>query len=376
MNSIIKEDLEFIISSKLVDWECFRNKSVLITGANGMLPSYMVMTLLYLNRERDMNIKVFALVRNIVKAQKVFSEYTEEDGLHFIVSDVTNPIQSDVTYNYIVHAASQAAPSYYGKDPVGTFTANTLGTLNMLELAKKSQSDGFLYFSTGAVYGKLSDEVTFINESDLGKVDQLEVRNCYAESKRAGENACVCYAHQYGIPAKIVRIFHTMGPMVNLNDGRIFSDFCKNISENKNLVLKSDGTAKRAFLYVADAVIAYFKILLDGEIAEAYNVGGGIDNEISMRDLAYSLVSRFKEKNLKVVFDINESDLVYAKMKTPEKRILPDLTKIESLGWSPTHSVLDGFYRTVVALEENSNNPAGGGGKIKILQPSVYQMVV
>lgn len=375
MNSIIKEDLEFIISSKLVDWERFRNKSVLITGAIGMLPSYMVMTLLYLNRERDMNIKVFALVRNIVKAQKVFSEYTEEDGLHFIVSDVTNPIQSDVTYNYIVHAASQAAPSYYGKDPVGTFTANTLGTLNMLELAKKSQSDGFLYFSTGAVYGKLSDEVTFINESELGKVDQLEVRNCYAESKRAGENACVCYAHQYGIPAKIVRIFHTMGPMVNLNDGRIFSDFCKNISENKNLVLKSDGTAKRAFLYVADAVIAYFKILLDGDIAEAYNVGGGIDNEISMRDLAYSLVSRFKEKNLKVVFDINESDLVYAKMKTPEKRILPDLTKIELLGWKPTYSVIDGFYRTVMSIEENSNNPAGGG-KIKILQPSVYQMVV
>ena len=111
MNSIIKEDLEFIISSNLVDWECFRDKSVLITGANGMLPSYMVMTLLYLNRVRNMNIKVYALVRNIVKAQKIFSEYSEKDGLHFIASDVTTPLQSDETYNYIVHAASQAAPS-------------------------------------------------------------------------------------------------------------------------------------------------------------------------------------------------------------------------------------------------------------------------
>ena len=375
MNSIIKEDLEFIISSNLVDWECFRDKSVLITGANGMLPSYMVMTLLYLNRVRDMNIKVYALVRNISKAQKVFSEYSENDGLRFIVSDVTTPLQSDETFNYIIHAASQAAPSYYGKDPVGTFTANTLGTLYMLELAKKSQSNGFLYFSTGAVYGKLSDEVTFINESELGKVDQLEVRNCYAESKRAGENACVCYAHQYGIPTKIVRIFHTMGPMVNLNDGRIFSDFCKNISENKDLILKSDGSAKRAFLYIADAVIAYFKILLDGEIAKAYNVGGGIDNEISMKDLAYSLVSCFKEKNLNVVFDINDNDIVYAKMKTPEKRILPDLTKIESLGWRPSYSVLDSFYRTVMSIEESSNNSTGGGNLIT-LQPSVYQMVV
>lgn len=374
MDNIIKEDLEFIISSKLIDWECFRNKSVLITGANGMLPSYMVMTLLYLNRERDMNIKVYALVRNKEKAQRVFSDFTNNDGLEFIVSVVIQPVMSDVTYDYIVHAASQAAPSYYGKDPVGTFTANTIGTLNMLELARKSKSSGFLYFSTGAVYGKLSDDVTFINEEELGYVNQLEVRNCYAESKRAGENACVCYAHQYGVPAKIVRIFHTMGPMVNLNDGRIFSDFCKNISENKDLVLKSDGTAKRAFLYVADAVIAYFKILLNGEIAKAYNVGGGIDNEISMRDLAYSLVSRFKEKNLKVVFDINDSDLVYAKMKTPEKRILPDLTKIESLGWRPSYSVIDSFYRTVTSIEEISNNPTGGGN-VKVLQPSVNQMV-
>ena len=126
------------------------------------------------------------------------------------------------------------------------------------------------------------------------------------------------------------------------------------------MVLKSDGSAKRAFLYIADAVIAYFKILLDGEIAKAYNVGGGIDNEISMKDLAYSLVSCFKEKNLKVVFDINDNDIVYAKMKTPEKRILPDLTKIESLGWRPSYSVLDSFYRTVMSIEESSNNSTGG----------------
>lgn len=363
MNSIIKEDLEFIISSRLIDWECFRDKSVLITGANGMLPSYMVMTLLYLNREREMNSKVYALVRDMEKAKKVFSEFTENDGLMFIVSDVSRPLLPEVSYDYIIHAASQAAPSYYGKDPVGTFTANTIGTLNMLEIARKCNSIGFLYFSTGAVYGKLSDEVTFIKENEWGQVNQLEVRNCYAESKRAGENACVCYAYQYGISAKIVRIFHTMGPMINLNDGRVFSDFCKNITENKNLVLKSDGTARRAFLYVADAIIAYFKVLIDGEIAEAYNVGGGIRNEISMRDLAYSLVSCFRTKKLKVVFNIDKNDIVYAKMRTPEQRILPDLTKIESLGWRATYSVVDSFCRTIMSLEENRMNPATGGVK-------------
>lgn len=350
MNTIIREDLEKIISFKAVDWKTLQRKTVLISGANGMLPSYMVETLLYLNERYDYHIKVVALVRNLEKAQKCFSEHIGDEALGFLVQDVAEPIKYDGHIHYIIHAASQAAPSYYGVDPVGTFKANTIGTINMLELAKEKKVDGFLYFSTGSVYGIVSGEKVLLQEDNQGLTNTLDVRSCYAESKRAGENACVCYFYQYGVPAKMVRIFHTFGPKVNLNDGRVFSDFCKNILNNENIVLKSDGSAKRSFCYVADAIQAYFLVLLNGEPATAYNVGGDEAHEISIRDLSEMLVGLYPEKQLKVVFDINETDLTYTKMRTPQKQVLPNLSRINSLGWRLTTNVKDSFKRTIDAI--------------------------
>ena len=188
MNPIIQEDLEKIISFKAVDWKVFQGKTVLISGANGMLPSYMVETLLYLNKKYDYHIKVIALVRNLEKAQMCFSEHIEDEALDFLVQDVAEPIEYDGDIHFIIHAASQAAPSYYGVDPVGTFKANTLGTLNMLELAKEKRLEGFLYFSTGAVYGNLPGEKIILKEDNPGAVNILDIRNCYGESKRAGES--------------------------------------------------------------------------------------------------------------------------------------------------------------------------------------------
>ena len=155
-----------------------------------MLPSYMVETLLYLNEKRDYHITVIALVRNIEKAKKVFAEYEGNPNLNYLVQDVTKPVHYNGDVHYIVHAASQAAPSYYGVDPVGTFTANTIGTLNLLELAREKQVEGFLYFSTGAVYGDVEGEKVLLDENMAGNVNTLDVRNCYGESKRAGETAC------------------------------------------------------------------------------------------------------------------------------------------------------------------------------------------
>lgn len=353
MNTIIEQDLERITNSELVNWERFKNKTILVSGANGMLPSYMVETLLFLNEIRNYNIKVVALVRNIEKAKNVFEDYENNCKLEFLVQDVTQPIQYEGTINFIVHAASQAAPSYYGVDPVGTFKANTVGTINLLDLAKEKEVEGFLYFSTGSIYGNIEGEKVLLDESMTGNVNILEVRNCYAESKRAGENACVCYNYQFKIPTKIVRIFHTFGPKVNLKDGRVFSDFCKNIVNGENIVLKSDGSAKRSFLYVADAVIAYFKILLDGEDAKAYNVGGDVEHEISIRDLSELLVGLYPEKDLRVIYDVDENDLTYAKMRTPQKQVLPKLDKIKSLGWNPTTSVKECFRRTIDALSNS-----------------------
>lgn len=346
MNKIIREDIESIIESSCVDWKVFKNKTVLITGANGMLPSYMALTFLRLNQRFDLNIKLICLVRNKAKADIVFSDFLSDKNLEFIVQDVSSPIVYDGDLHYIVHAASQASPKYYGIDPVGTAKANVIGTYNLLELAKTKKVKSFLFFSSSGVYGKLPSEDIVLTENMNGSVDQMNVRSSYFESKRMAENICVCYNYQYDVPVKIVRIFHTLGPNMDLTDGRAFSDICSSIVEGRDIVLKSKGDALRTFCYVTDAVIAFFMILIKGINGEAYNVGSSTQ-EVSIRNLAFALCDKYSDKRYKVIFDIDNNDITYASMRNPIDRILPDTSKLEDLGWTESVDYLMAFDRVI-----------------------------
>ncbi len=344
MNKIIEQDVKEILASEIIDWSRFRNTNVLITGANGMLPSYLVFTLLELSN-RGYNVNVYALVRNRQKAETIFKDMLSNPCLHFIVQDVTAPINVGTRVHYIIHAASQASPKYYGVDPVGTITANVQGTINTLELARKNDSVSYLYFSSGEVYGVFDSPRPNV-ENEYGVIDPVSVRSCYGQSKRQGENLCVCYNYQHHTHAKIVRPFHTFGPGMTLDDGRVFADFTKNILEKQDIVLRSKGDAVRAFCYITDAAIAYFKVLLDGLDSEAYNVGSQA-NALSIRELAETLVNLYPELNLKVRIEILEDDLRTVKMKSPQSVSVPDITKLQSLGFTPTISFAEGFRRTI-----------------------------
>ena len=244
-NKIIQEDLKNIISSE-IPWGELEGKNILITGANGFLPAYMVETILYLN---DIifkkKVKVIALVRNIEKAQERFARHINRDDLSFLVQDVCDPINYNGKLDYIVHAASQASPKYYGADPVGTLSANVLGTINLLKIASKNPIKAFLYFSSSEVYGNVEADKNPIKEDGYGYLDPINIRSCYAESKRMGENICISWEHQYGIPVKIVRPFHIYGPGMSLDDGRVYADFVSNIVNNNDIIMKSDGKAIR-----------------------------------------------------------------------------------------------------------------------------------
>jgi len=346
MNKIIESDIKNILLSTLIDWTRFKDKTVLITGANGMLPAYLVFTFLYLNKVKGWEIKVIALVRNKEKAYEKFKDFLDDKHLKFLIQDVSEPIYIKEDVHFVVHAASQASPKYYGIDPVGTINANVLGTINTLRLAKEKNVESYLFFSTGDVYGTVSPELFPFKESDYGYLDLLNVRSCYGESKRMGENLCVAWNYQYQVPVKIIRIFHTYGPGMLLNDQRVFADFCKNIINNEDIVLRSDGRAVRLFCYISDAIQAYVKILLDGNDAEAYNIANN-EGEISILGLANLLVSLYPEKHLHVKKEIMADDLVTVKMKSPLMCAIPDCSKIEKLGWKPIVSLREGFKRTI-----------------------------
>ena len=342
---IIDEDLEYIINSN-VKWEKFKCKTILITGANGLLPAYLVYTLLHLNDKMSINCKVIGLVRNIDKATAKFSKYLNRDDFKIIVNDICTVKNIDNKIDFIFHAASQASPIYYNRDPVGTINANVIGTNNMLKIARENKVESFLYFSSGEVYGELNENNDLIEEWDFGYLDPTNIRSCYAESKRLGETMCVSWADQFKVPAKIVRPFHTYGPGINFNDGRVFGDFVADLVSNRDIIIKSDGRDKRSFCYIADATIAFFLILLEGKNKEAYNVGN-INGVASIYELAETLVNIFPEKKLKVIIDESKKSVHY--LKSQIKSAIPSIDKIGSLGWNPKYSIEEGFKRTILS---------------------------
>ncbi len=341
-NQIISEDIADIVDSDL-NWESFRDKTVLVSGANGFLPAYLVYSMLSASRVKNLNISVIALVRNKEKGENRFFDFLSNPNFNILVQDVCDPISVSGPVHYIIHAASQASPKFYGIDPVGTLKANVTGTLNLLQLASEKKVERFLYFSSSEVYGSLPPDKIPTKESDFGYIDPTNVRACYAESKRMGETICVSWMHQFKIPIVIVRPFHTYGPGMDLNDGRVYADFIANMVNSTDITMKSDGSAIRAFCYISDAAKAFFKVLLNGEAGQAYNVGND-ECESSIIDLAEKLITLEPSKNLKVKrFEEQGSNY----MKSLVSRNAPDISKIKNLYWFPTVDIEKGFSRTI-----------------------------
>ncbi len=348
--SVIREDLINITSAPL-PWNEMSDKTVLISGANGFLSAYMVETLLYLNESQGLNIQIIGLVRNLDRARERFVSYAGRGELSFVRGDVSDIALQDLPHaDFIIHAASQASPKYYGSDPVGTLSANTFGTANLLKHAVNCKSVAFLYLSSGEVYGEVAAEHIPTSERDYGYVDPLNVRSCYAESKRMGENMCVSWHHQFGVNAKIVRPFHTYGPGMRLDDGRVYADFVRSILNGEDIRLNSDGSATRAFCYLSDAVKGFFYVLLKGQPAAAYNVGNP-EQECSILNLAKALVVLRADKKLQVHINHAASNGYIPSAIT---RNVPKIDAAMSLGWKPSIEVEEGFSRTLRHYESKT----------------------
>lgn len=344
---IVEEDLEAVLRADL-PWERLDGKTVLITGAGGFLPAYLVETLLYRNECLGRAAtQVVGLVRSLEKAQRRFAVYAGRPDLHFVTADVCEPFAYARPLDIVIHAASQASPKFYGADPVGTLSANVLGTHRLLALAQKQGAERFLFFSSSEVYGQLGDIQASNREDTFGVVDPTQVRACYAESKRMGETLCVAWHHQYGLETVIVRPFHTYGPGMALDDGRVFADFVADIVARRDIVMKSDGRTERAFCYLSDATRGFLTVLLRGVAGQAYNVGNPA-SLTSIGALAETLTGLFPERRLNVVQQPPAGDYLQSRIS----RNWPDIAKSGALGWLPSVGLEDGFRRTVSSFEK------------------------
>lgn len=354
-DKIIYEDLE-AMEKALTDWHWIDGNTFFISGAYGMIVSYFVFFLIYLNEKYNASIKIIAQGRNEEKMKSRFGKYCERPYFSYCKENICKPIESKNEINYIIHAASLASPQFYQINPVDVLLPNTVGTINLMELAKKQNNfKGFLFFSSCDVYGIMPFEKEVYTESDFGYLDCMNVRSCYGESKRMGETICKSYFVQSGIPSFVVRIAHTYGPTMDIyNDQRVFAEFVKNIINNENIEMKSDGLSERMFCYAKDATVAFFLILQKGIAGEAYNMCN-TSQRISIKTLAQMLAQLFPEKGIRVKYEKRSEESIY--MESPVKRTpIMSTEKLETLGWRPVTSAEEGFKRTVISLEQQNND--------------------
>lgn len=341
MNRVFKEDLETIIGED-IKWEKLRGKRVLITGASGMIGTYMLHVLTMLNDRFSYGIRILAVLRNVSKLPQ---EVREREDVEIIKHDVTKKLDVEGNVDYVIHAASPASPLIMQNQPVETIAANTLGTFNTLGLAKEKKAEGYLFISSREIYGQPEEGQEFFYENTYGFVDQLNPRSCYSEGKKAAETMCICFHEEYGLNTKIARLAHTYGPGMSIYDGRVQADFLNNVYHNEDIVLKSEGAAVRTYTYIGDAVSALYRILLNSEDI-VYNIGNE-DGKVSIRELAEIMVDIYPERGLKLVFDIPEGG---TKGTAPYTLGILSSKKLRKIGWSPKYSVKEGFKRTLEYL--------------------------
>lgn len=344
MNAVREEDFRQIISK--IPYEECEGQTFLITGANGFLASYVTDTLMYMKRNDYIKkCTVLALCRNREKAERVFEEWLGDEDFHLLIQSVEDKIIYEGKIDYIIHAASCSTTHLFESNPADIMKANIIGSYNLLELARQKEVKGFLFFSSGAVYGEA--DIDERQENETYTIDYLNPKNSYAVGKRAGEALCSAYWKQYHVPAKGVRISHTYGPGIDLNDGHVYSDFARSIIEYKDLIIKGDGLASRPFCYVSDAVCAFFLILFCGNGGEMYNMANSAMN-VTIKELADLLTQEaFPDRELQVVVEQSATGKTAHKVKI-------NTEKLNGLGWKSEINLVEGFKRVVRSVEEGS----------------------
>lgn len=317
-------------------WAQLDGKTVLVTGATGMLASYVTWLLLSLREQAGIRVSVIALCRDAQKAEAYFGSFVGKPYFRLLLQDVCEPIPCEGPVDYVFHLAGNASPHFINADPVGIMKCNLMGTMNVLESARAWQTKKVLFASTREVYGK-NEEASRLDEQAFGTLDPLDDRSCYPESKRAAETLLKSYYLQYGVPYNVARIAHSYGPTMRLeHDGRVMADLMGDAVAGRDIVLKSSGEAVRAFVYVTDAVVGMFSVLFHGAAAEAYNLANETE-PVSVKEMARELATL---RGVQVV--VSEGD---RKGYCAYRRTALDTSAIERLGWKPVVSLKEGISR-------------------------------
>ena len=347
-----REDIRRIVSLSFLPWDTLHDSSLFISGSTGMIGSCLIDTIMLMDRENGLNCKVFALTRNQQKARFRFSEWLDSPLLQIIEGDVNEviPFPEGSICDFVLHLASNTHPVAYATDPIGTITANIIGTKNMLDLAVRCRARRFLFASSNEIYGENRGDQELFDETYLGYIDCNTLRAGYPESKRCGEALCQAYRKQHGLDVVIARLTRSFGPTLQPSDTKAMSQFLRNGLNGDNIVLKSTGNQYYSYTYTADAVAGLMTILLKGEDGQAYNVADTCC-DIRLKDLAAMIASA---AGAQVVFDLPDAIESAGFSKATKARL--DGSKLKSLGWKVIFPLGEAIKRTLSILKDLERN--------------------
>ena len=340
------EDVKKVASLE-VEWQKICGKHFVISGASGMIGSFLIDVLMHKNRAENANISITALVRNEARAKERFNAYAGDEKLNIVKCDINSGLNlPGVKADFVIHAASNTHPVAYANDPVGTVATNIIGTNNMLAFAAENGCERFVFVSSVEIYGENRGDTEYFTEDYLGYIDCNTLRAGYPESKRCGEALCQAYIRKENMDIVIPRLARSYGPTMLKSDTKAISQFIGNGVRRENIVLKSAGTQLYSYTYAADAVSGVIYCLLRGECGHAYNIADPA-SDITLRDLA-AVIAGIAGRE--VVFEI--PDAVESAGFSKATKAIMDGTKIKKLGWQPLYNMQSGLERTIALLSE------------------------
>lgn len=319
-----------VIAELPYNWEKIKNKTILVSGGTGFIGTAFIEIIKYRNQKYSQRTKVISLSRRGGES----SEYLES-----MKSDVKKPVQYGGKIDYVIHLASNTHPKQYAEDPVGTIMTNICGCDNLLKLAVEKKAR-FLLASSVEIYGQGSEIP--MNEKYCGYIDCNLARSGYNEAKRTCEALTQSYRSAFGVDAVIARFARVFGADKK-RDTKAMSQFMDNAVLGQDIIMKSKGQQRYSYCYIADAVSGLFKVLLDGQNGEAYNISDN-DEGMTLSEYAEYIASL---ANLKVRYEIENNESV-----SKATFAILDTRKIKSIGWEPQYSVREGLKRTYLIKKD------------------------
>lgn len=346
-----------IVAEGLGELDELAGKSVLISGATGLICSAVVDIFIRYNETHETPIGIIAAGRQPQKMIERFGNYYNKDYFYFLRYDASkNNTKIEVKADYIIHGASNASPKAIVSEPVETMLSNFCGLYFLLNYAKNCGSKKLLYISSSEIYGIKSDKKSY-KEDDYGYIDFLNPRNSYSVGKCAAETLCASFFSEYGIEPVIVRPGHIYGPTALPNDDRIASTFAYAAARGEKLVMKSEGSQLRSYCHCLDCAAAIIKVLIKGKPAQAYNIAQP-DSFVTVKQMAEFIA---KAGNVELV--ANTAVNSEKKKFNPMNNSTLNAKKLTDLGWESRIEIDKGVMDTIEILKASINSSKKESGK-------------